>query len=119
MMLRTGFAWAHLPHKTMHHWFLRLSRPGAFEAMMRVLAGLDRTHAGRDPRPTAAIVDAQAARAGTVGAVGQRGYNPARRVVGCKRHALLGTDKRLLATCVSPASLHGSHGGIELLRTSR
>jgi len=119
MMLRTGFAWAHLPHKTMHRWFLRLSRSGAFEAMMRVLAGLDRTHAGRDPRPTAAIVDAQVTRSGTVGVAGQRGYNPAWRVVGRKRHALLDTDRRLLAACVSPASLHDSHGEIELLRTAR
>lgn len=117
-MPRTGFAWAHLPHKTIYRWFLRLSRPGAFEAMMRVLAGLDRTHAGRDPRPTAAIVDAKAARSGTVGVVGQRGYNPARRVVGRKRHAPLDINRRLLTTCVSPAFLHDSHGGIELLRTS-
>lgn len=86
---------------------------------MRVLAALDRMHAGRDPRQTAAIMDAQAARSGTVGVAGQRGYDPAWRVVERKRHALLDTDRRLLAACISPAFLHDSHGGIELLRTSR
>lgn len=43
-VLRTGCAWAHLPHDfpphgTVLRWFLRLSRSGAFEAIVRVLAG--------------------------------------------------------------------------------
>ena len=81
--LRTGCAWAHLPHEfppqgTVHRWFLRLSRSNAFEAMMRVLTALDRACAGRDPLPTAAVMDAQAARFDTVGVAGQRGYDPAR-----------------------------------------
>ena len=33
---------------------------------MRVLTALDRALAGRDPLPTAAVMDAQAARSGTV-----------------------------------------------------
>lgn len=123
-VLRTGCAWAHLPrefppHETVLRWFLRLCRSGAFEGMMRVLTALDRARAGRDPLPTAAVMDAQAARSGTVGVAGQRGYDPARRVVGRKRHALVDTDGRLLGACVSPASLHDSHGGIALLRAPR
>ena len=73
--LRTGCAWAHLPrdfppHETVLRWFLRLSRSGAFEAMMRVLTALDRAAAGRDPLPMTAIMDAQAARSGTVDVAG-------------------------------------------------
>ena len=94
-------------------------RSGVFERMMRVLAALDRACAGRDPFPTAAVMDAQAARSGTVGVAGPRGYDPARRVVGRKRHALVDTGGRLLGAAVSPASLHDSHGGIALLRASR
>ena len=63
-------------------------------------------------------MDAQAARSGTVGVAGQRGYDPARRVVGRKRHALVDTDGRLLAACVSPVSLHDSHRGAIRLRRS-
>lgn len=123
-VLRTGCAWAHLPREfpppgTVHRWFLRLARSGAFEAMTRVLAALDRARAGRDPLPTAAVMDAQAARSGTVGVAGPRGYDPARRVVGRKRHALVDTDGRLLGASVSPASLHDSHAGIGLMRASR
>ena len=123
-VLRTGCAWEHLPHEfppasTVHRWFLRLSRAGTFDKMAQVLAALDRACAGRNPLPTAAVMDAQAARSGTVGVAGQRGYDPARRVVGRKRHALVDTDGRLLGAMVSPASLHDSHGGVALLRASR
>ena len=123
-VLRTGCAWEHLPHdfppaSTVHRWFMRLTRTGTFDKMMQVLAALDRARAGRDPFPTAAVMDAQAARSGTVGVAGPRGYDPARRVVGRKRHALVDTDGRLLGAMVSRASLHDSHGGIALLRASR
>lgn len=62
-MLRTGCPWEHLPHEfpptsTMHRWFLRLCRSGVFDKTMQVLAALDRARAGRDPLPTAAVVDA-------------------------------------------------------------
>jgi transposase len=50
---------------------------------------------------------------------GERGYDPAKRVVGRKRHALTDTDGRLLVAGVSTADLHDSHGGIALLRASR
>ena len=53
------------------------------------------------------------------GVAGACGYDPARRVVGRKRHALVDTDGRLLGASVSPASLHDSHAGIGLLRASR
>jgi transposase len=43
----------------------------------------------------------------------------AKRVVGRKRHALVGTDGRLLLAAVSPADLHDSHGGLALLQVSR
>ena len=86
---------------------------------MRGLTTLDRARAERDPLPTTAVMDAQAARPGSVGVAGPRGYDPARRVVGRKRHALVDTDGRVLGTSVSPASQHDSHAGIVLLRASR
>ncbi|WP_238297376.1 transposase, partial [Methylobacterium soli] len=79
----------------------------------------DRERAGREACPTGCVVDAQAARSGGVGVAGERGYDPARRVVGRKRHALTDTDGRLLVAGVSPADLHDSHGAIALLRASR
>jgi transposase len=66
-VLRTGCAWRHLPldfppWQTTLRWFLRLARSGAFERMAHALAMADRERAGRNPSPTAGVVDAQAAR---------------------------------------------------------
>ncbi|WP_267361518.1 MULTISPECIES: transposase [unclassified Methylobacterium] len=54
-----------------------------------------------------------------VGAAGERGYDPARRIIGRKRHALTDTDGCLLMAGVSTADLNDSHGGTALLRASR
>ena len=89
------------------------------ERLAPALTMADRERAGRDASPTGAILDAQAARSGGVGMAGARGYDPARRVVGRKRHALTDTDGRLLVAAVSPVDLHDSHGGVALLRASR
>jgi transposase len=102
-----------------HRWFLRLSASGAFERLAHTLAMADRERVGRGASPTGGILDAQAARSSRVGVKGVRGYDPARRVVGRKRHALTDTDGRLLVAAVSPANLHDSHGGVALLRVSR
>ncbi len=124
LILRTGCAWRHLPldfppWSTVHRWFLRLSKAGVFERLAHALTMVDRERAGREASPTGAILDAQAARSGGVGVKGERGYDPARRVVGRKRHALTDTDGRLLLATVSTADRHDSYGGVALLQASR
>lgn len=123
-VLRTGCAWRHLPHEfppwsTAHRWFLGLARAGVFERLVHALTLADRERVGRAASPTGAVLDAQAARSGGVGVAGRRGYDPARRVVGRKRHALTDTDGRLLLATVSTADRHDSRGGAALLRASR
>lgn len=123
-VLRTGCAWRHLPRdfppwQTTLRWFLQLARAGVFERMAHALAMADRERAGRGASPTAAVVDAQAARSGGTGVAGRRGYDAAKRVVGRKRHVLVDTDGRLLLAAVSPADLHDSHGAVALLQASR
>lgn len=123
-VLRTGGAWRHLPHEfppwpTVHRWFLRLARAGVFECLAHALTMVDRERVGRGASPTAAVLDAQAARSGGVGVSGERGFDPARRVVGRKRHLLTDTDGRVLLAAISPANLHDSHGGVALLQASR
>lgn len=57
------------------------------------------------------MFDAQAARTGAVTVESERGYDPARRVTGRRRHALTNADCSLLLVENSPADLHNSHGG--------
>ncbi|AWN42283.1 IS5 family transposase [Methylobacterium durans] len=123
-VLRTGSAWRHLPHdfppwSSVHRWFLRLSQAGVFERLAHALTMADRERTGCEASPSGAILDAQATRSGGGGVEGPRGYDPAKRVIGRKRHALTDTDGRLLIAAVSPADLHDSHGGVAVLRASR
>ncbi len=83
------------------------------------MALADRERAGREASPTGAILEAQAARSGGVGLKGERGDDPARRVVGRKRHALTDTEGRLLPATVSTADRHDRHGGVARLQASR
>ncbi|WP_238296063.1 IS5 family transposase, partial [Methylobacterium soli] len=125
-VLRTGCAWRHLPLDvapwgTVHRWFLRLSQAGVFERLAHALTMADRERVGREASPIGGILDAQAARSGGAGVVGERRYDPARRIVGRKRHALTDTDGRLLVAAVSPANLHDNDRGFhaDLLSISR
>jgi len=90
-----------------------------FERLAHTLTLADRERAGHEACPTGCVVDAQAARSGGVGVAGKRGYDPARRVVGRKRHAPTDTDGRLLLAGVSSIDLHDSHGTIALRHASR
>lgn len=104
---------------SVHRWFLRLARAGVFERLAHALTMADRERTGREASPTAAVIDAQAARSGGTGVSGDRDFDPARRVVGRKRHVMTETDGRVLVATLSPANLHDTHGGIALLRASR
>jgi len=105
-VLRTGCAWRPLPLdfppcSTVHRWVLRLSQTGVFERLAH-------TPHRCASRPL-----------GWRGEAGKRGDDPAWRVVGRKRHALMGMVGRPLMAAVSPADLHDSHGVIALRRASR
>lgn len=90
-----------------------------FERLAHALTLADRERAGCEASPTGGILDAQAARSRGVGVRGERGNDPARRVVGRKRHALTVTDGHLLFAILPTADRHDSHGGVTLPRASR
>ena len=84
-VLRTGWAWRHLPHEfppwgTVHRRFLHLSKAGVCERLAHALTMADCERAGRQASPTGSIVDAQAARSGGASMAGARVYRsgPAR-----------------------------------------
>lgn len=62
--LRTGCGWDHLPHDlppkgTVYDYFRRWTRDGTLQRLHDTLRDAVRRQAGREPRPTAAILDTQ------------------------------------------------------------
>jgi putative transposase len=93
--LRVGGSWRSLPPgmppwRTVYGWFRRWASLGLFEHMMRDLTRLRRRAAGRRPAPTLAIIDTQSVKCLSVR--GPRGFDPAKRLVGRKRVAMVDAE---------------------------
>ena len=77
-----------------------------------------RARIGRNPQPSAGIVDSQSVR--TTGVEGkERGFDPAKRVEGRKRHLLVDTEGLLLGVRVHSARVPDADGIRLLLETVR
>ncbi|EXI71574.1 MAG: Transposase [Candidatus Accumulibacter sp. SK-11] len=107
-VVRTGCAWRLLP-KSFPPWrgvykaFSRWAAAGSFEAMHDRLRQQWRDRIGRNPEPTAAIIDAQSTRSTAQG--GQSGFDAGKKVKGRKRHLVVDTLGLLLAVTVTSASV--------------
>ena len=64
-------------------------REGTWQKINAVLRERIRTSAGRDPQPSAAILDTQSVKTTSVGGV--HGYDGAKKLSGTKRHLLVDT----------------------------
>ncbi|MEU1290749.1 transposase, partial [Kitasatospora sp. NPDC005856] len=61
---RTGIPWRYLPHdyppwETVYTYFARWQKEGVFEQLNGLLRRLVRTREGRNPEPSACIIDSQ------------------------------------------------------------
>jgi putative transposase len=73
-----------------------------------------RTRLGRNPQPSAAIVDSQSVKTTGVGGAKRCGFDPAKKVEGRKRHLLVDTEGLLLEVRVHSAKVP-DEDGIRLL----
>ncbi|GAA1326366.1 hypothetical protein GCM10009647_063480 [Streptomyces sanglieri] len=84
------------------------------------LRGLARAGAaGRDPKPTAAIVDSQSVRAAATVPASSRGYDAGKKVPGRKRHIAVDCLGLLLAVTVTTANVQDRHAAAPLLKRVR
>jgi putative transposase len=122
-VLKSGCQWRMLPcefppWKTVFHYFRRWRLDGTWERLNRTIRERLRVRLGRDPEPSAGIVDSQAAKTTGVGGE-QRGFDGGKQVRGRKRHILVDTEGMVIEARVHSAKVPDQDGIRRLLEPVR
>ncbi|MBS2966670.1 IS5 family transposase [Actinocrinis puniceicyclus] len=105
-----GCKWRGLPRdfapwKRVYAYFQRWEKAQVTEQVVDELRRRVRVAVGRDPEPSAAIVDSQSVRAAATVGVGSRGWDQAKKVTGRKRHIAVDTLGLLICVVAGPANV--------------
>ncbi|WP_182906270.1 IS5 family transposase [Microbispora sp. H13382] len=117
---RTGIPWRYLPHDyppwaTVYGYFAHWQKDGVFTQLSGMLRRLVRTAEGRDPEPTACVIDAQSVKTSTNVPAATQGIDAGKKIVGRKRSIVTDTLGLLLAVLVTAASVSDPTAGRHLL----
>jgi putative transposase len=122
-VLKSGCQWRMLPRefppwKTVFHYFRTWRIDGAWERVNREMRRRLRERLGREPEPSAGIVDAQSVKTNGVGGE-QRGFDGGKKVRGRKRHILVDTEGLVVEAKVHSAKVPDQDGIRRLLDPAR
>ncbi|ANY06258.1 IS5 family transposase [Pseudonocardia sp. HH130630-07] len=119
-VVRAGCAWRALPvdfppWQTVYWYFNRWEQQRVTEQILPIVRRQLRADEGRDPEPSAGIIDSQSVRgADTVGR-DTRGYDAGKKINGRKRFIVTDTLGLLLTTMVCSASVQDRDGAKSIL----
>jgi transposase len=117
-VLVSGCAWRLVPHdlapwNTAYRVFAAWTADGTWQRIHDALRDHVRARDGRDPQPSAAVLDSQSAKTSEGGE--EIGYDAGKRVRGRKRHLLVDTIGLLLVGIVHSASVQDRAGARRVL----
>ncbi len=123
-VLKSGCPWRLLPRcfppwKSVYVWFRIWRIDGTFEQLNTALHERLRARLGRNPQPSAGIVDSQSAKTSGVGGEAWGGYDGGKKVRGRKRHLLVDTEGLVLKAKGHSAKVPDQDGIKLLLKTAR
>jgi len=121
-LLRSGCSWRMLPkdfppYTTVHEYYRRWRKDGTVIRIHDALRRQVRAEAGRDPEPSAGVIDSQSAKTTEVG--GEHGYDAGKKINGRKRHLLVDTMGLVLVVVVHTANIQDRDGARLLLAKAK